>query len=132
MIRIFIAGNPVAQGRPRFARIGQGVRTYDPGKSRDWKHFIALRANAEGIKPFLQGVPLSVSVTFYLSRPASVSAKKRPLPICKPDLDNFIKAAKDGLKGIAWHDDSQVVRIFAEKLYSDTPGALITVEEVPT
>lgn len=130
MISLWVAGQPVAQGRPRFARIGNGVRTFDPKKSSDWKHFIALRANAEGIRPFPQGVPLRVAVTFHLTRPASVSVKKRPHPTCKPDLDNFIKAAKDGLKGIAWHDDSQVVQIFAKKVYSDTPGVKIIVEEL--
>jgi Holliday junction resolvase RusA-like endonuclease len=129
MISLWIAGQPVAQGRPRFARIGNGVRTFDPKKSSDWKHFIALRANSEGVKPFSQGTPLQVWVTFHLTRPASVSAKKRPYPTCKPDLDNFIKAAKDGLKGIAWHDDSQVVKLTAEKIYSNTPGINIEVEE---
>lgn len=130
MITLWIAGQPVAQGRPRFARIGNGVRTFDPKKSSEWKQFIALRANSEGVKPFPQGLPLAVDVVFHLSRPASVSAKKRPYPICKPDLDNFIKAAKDGLKGIAWHDDSQVIQLAARKVYSDTPGIMITVQEV--
>lgn len=130
IITLWVAGDPVAQGRARFARVGTGVRTFDPKKSRDWKQFIALRANSEGVKPFPQSIPLSVVVVFHLSRPASVSVKKRPYPICKPDLDNFIKAAKDGLKGIAWHDDSQVIRIAAEKIYSETPGVRITIQEV--
>lgn len=130
IISLWVSGQPVAQGRPRFARVGAGVRVFDPKKSSDWKQFIALRANSEGVKPFPKNIPLSVVVVFHLSRPASVSVKKRPYPICKPDLDNFIKTAKDGLKGIAWHDDSQVVRICAEKLYSDTPGIRITIQEV--
>ena len=31
------------------------------------------------------------------------------------DLDNGIKAILDGLNGIAWADDAQVVRLLAEK-----------------
>jgi Holliday junction resolvase RusA-like endonuclease len=131
MIDLWISGQPVAQGRARaFNMPGKGIRLFDPKKSSDWKQFIALRANSEGVKPFPQGVALSMVVSFHLSRPASVSAKKRPYPVCKPDLDNYIKAAKDGLKGIAWHDDSQVIRISAEKRYSDTPGIRITVEAI--
>lgn len=30
------------------------------------------------------------------------------------DLDNCLKCAQDSLNGIAWHDDSQIVRIHVE------------------
>jgi Holliday junction resolvase RusA-like endonuclease len=130
MISLWISGQPVAQGRPRFARIGNGVRTFDPKKSSDWKAFIALMANSEGVKPFPHGVALQMSVVFHLSRPASVSVKKRPYPTVKPDCSNMLKGVEDGLNGIAWHDDSQIVRIEMEKVYSDTPGIRIVVEEV--
>jgi len=32
------------------------------------------------------------------------------------DLDNYVKTVLDGLNGIAWKDDSQVVKITAVKL----------------
>lgn len=130
MIDFFVPGNPVPQGRPKFARIGNAVRCYDPKKSSEWKQFIALRAASCGVKPFDKTKALALSIRFTLSRPLSVSEKKRPHPTCKPDLDNLIKAAKDGLKGIAWHDDSQVTIIMAKKEYGDTPGIYITINEV--
>jgi Holliday junction resolvase RusA-like endonuclease len=130
MIDLKILGHPVAQGRPRFARTAKGVRTYDPAKSKDWKQFIALRANVEGVKPYHAGVALKMNIIFCLARPASVPEKKRPYPTCKPDLDNFLKGALDGLKGIAWHDDSQVVEILVRKIYSETPCVHIQIEEV--
>ena len=128
-IALFIPGNPVPQGRPKFARQGNFVRCYDPKKSSEWKQFISLRAASENVQPFSQGTALEISAVFYLTRPVSVSVKKRPYPTSKPDLDNLIKALKDGLKGITWHDDSQVVKISAVKQYSDKPGIYIEVVE---
>lgn len=130
MISLFIAGAPVAQGRPRFARTANGVRTFDPKKSAEWKHFVRLRANSEGIKPFPQGMPLVLLVEFHISRPASVSKKKRPHPTVKPDLSNLLKGIEDGLNGIAWHDDAQVCQITMGKRYSDTPGVRICIWEM--
>lgn len=46
MIRIEIPGEPVAQGRPRFARRGKYVSTYDPPKSRAYKRKVAKHAHA--------------------------------------------------------------------------------------
>ncbi|WP_338054164.1 RusA family crossover junction endodeoxyribonuclease [Schleiferilactobacillus perolens] len=46
MIRIEVPGDPVAQGRPRFARRGKFVSTYDPPKSRAYKQEAAIYVRA--------------------------------------------------------------------------------------
>ncbi len=47
----------------------------------------------------------------------------------RPDLDNVLKAIKDGLNGIVWGDDSQVAVLReCRKGYSDTPRVVVTVE----
>ena len=51
-------------------------------------------------------------------------------PIVKPDTDNYIKSTLDGLNGLLWKDDNQIVKIVAEKYYSDHPRVEIEVEEV--
>lgn len=51
-------------------------------------------------------------------------------PIVKPDTDNYIKSTLDGLNGLLWEDDNQIVKIVAEKYYSDHPRVEIEVEEV--
>jgi Holliday junction resolvase RusA-like endonuclease len=48
----------------------------------------------------------------------------------KPDGDNLAKAALDGLKGIAWADDSQVCRLLVEKRYSMDPRVEIVIAGV--
>jgi Holliday junction resolvase RusA-like endonuclease len=67
--------------------------------------------------------PFMVGVTFMINRPRSLSVKARPLPTVKPDLDKLIRAVLDGLTGIVWRDDAQVVTLIAKKRYLTTAGA---------
>lgn len=128
MIEFFIPIEPVAQGRPKFRRFKDFVSTYDPGKSKDYKKEIAKAAKEEGMKPFDKDLPLTLSVCFFITKPKST---KRRYPTVKPDLDNLVKAVKDALKGIAWHDDSQVVDSSESKRYAHSaPGVMIRVSEI--
>lgn len=123
-IKIF--GNPVAQGRPRFSKIGNFVRTYDPEKSRSWKNDVRMQAILQ--KPILLEGALILKASFYLLRPKTLP-KKILHHTKKPDLDNLIKGVKDALKGICYRDDSQVVESYISKTYSDIPGVIIEIME---
>lgn len=130
MIQFTINGKVIPQGRPRFARRGKFVMTYDDKKSRDWKETVAKEAKANGCKP-LEG-PLKMTLTFRLEKPKSAH-KSRIWPIVRPDLDNYIKAIKDGLNKICYPDDSQIVILEATKKYATDgfpPGVLIRVERI--
>ena len=51
-------------------------------------------------------------------------------PICKPDLDNIVKIAKDGISGMDGIilDDKQVTSIEAQKVYCHPEkGALLYI-----
>lgn len=48
-------------------------------------------------------------------------------PVTKPDVDNYAKAALDGLSRLVYQDDAQIVRLEVEKYYADKPGMSITV-----
>ena len=76
--------------------------------------------------------PLYLNIIFYLKRPKShfrtgkfvnyINEKLIKLPHTKkPDIDNLIKFVLDALQGHNGYflNDSQVVRIFAEKIYTD-------------
>lgn len=127
MIQFTVYGSPVPQGRPRFARVGPYVRTYDPAKSRSWKDAVALQARDElkGGKKLLEG-PLWMFLHFKLPRPKSLP-KKVQHHTKKPDLDNLVKGVKDGLKGICYADDSQVVRLAATKEYGEQPCVMVRI-----
>jgi len=73
--------------------------------------------------------PCELEVMFYLERPKTVSTAKRPQATVPPDLDKLIRGVGDSLTGVAYDDDSQVIRMLAWKMYADTrePGCFIRV-----
>lgn len=131
---------PKAQGRPKFARIGKGVRTYDPAASRDYKADIKYQMLGKLAMMNFQIIegPVTLSVEFYMPRPKSHYNKKGIKDLApvwhsnKPDLDNMLKAVKDAITstGRIWKDDSQVCSEHANKMYAEMPGIVITIQEL--
>jgi Holliday junction resolvase RusA-like endonuclease len=48
----------------------------------------------------------------------------------KPDLDNVLKAIKDGCNRVIWADDCQCTQLIASKVFSDRPRVEVEVREV--
>lgn len=98
--------------RPRFARNGHA---YVDGKTKDEQSRIAKSYTG----PKIDGpVSLYVAVT----KPAPKGVRKVIPFTSKPDLDNVLKAVMDGLNGIAYDDDRQVVLATIRK-HDREPGA---------
>lgn len=125
----------MGQPRPKFARIGNGVRTYDPAKAGRYK--ADIRAQVLSKPHSIMEGPLVMICEFYMMHPKAhynTKGLKNTAPLWhekKPDLDNMIKAVKDALKGIVWRDDSQVCSLYASKKYREAPGILIVVQDIP-
>lgn len=127
-IKLVIYGEPVAQGRPRFARVGKYVHTYDPQKSKNYKQLVRFWVTQqikkiEGFKPLEKA--LYVDLTFWLPIPINWSKKKRIdadngiiRPIVKPDTDNIVKSVTDSCNGLLWVDDSIITDLHARKRYT--------------
>lgn len=136
MIKFEIPGDPVAKARPRAAMVGGHARLYTPAKTEKYEARVAVFGQqAMAGRPALEGaVALSVTALFPIppSWPKKRQAAARAgteLHTKKPDLDNVIKAIKDGLNGIVWADDSQVAVLReCRKAYSDAPRVVVTVE----
>ena len=127
---------PVEQARPRATKTRKGIRLYDPQKVSTYKKQLGMMCKFQYKKEPLTG-PLIVSLKFYRHIQSSISKKERELriagahrPIVKPDTDNYIKSTLDGLNGLLWEDDNQIVKIVAEKYYSDHPRVEIEVKEL--
>lgn len=129
-MEIRIYGDPAPQGSKRVFN-GRIVEA-SGNKLKLWRKAIAAACQNQVTEEhsLLLG-PVRVEVEFYLPRPASVTIKKRALPIVPPDLDKLLRGLLDGIgqSEVIWGDDSQVVQIEAVKLYADEtePGATVTI-----
>src|SRR5699024_7349113 len=117
-------------------RMGRRIRLYDPKKVSVYKKQLAMMCKFQYKDQPLSG-QLTVNLKFYRHVQSSVSKKERKLrligahrPTVKPDVDNYIKSTLDGLNGLLWEDDNQIVKIVAEKYYSDHPRVEIEVQGV--
>ncbi len=123
-IKFTIPMSPTAKGRPKFTKRGF---TYTPAKTKAAEKFI--RAFVSGYPKFAPGLPLAMSIDFYLSKPKSVG-KKREFPTTRPDIDNYVKLMFDSLDGILFHDDAQIINLLASKQYGDPARIEIILEEI--
>lgn len=136
MYRIEISGSPVAKSRPRGYRTKQGgIRFYTPVKSQRFENLVRERAEKVFTRPL--GGPLRMVLVFLLPRPKRLIWKKRPMVrvACdrKPDVTNLAKSVEDGLNGVAYGDDAQIVDLHVSKFYhagNEGPKVLIELEEV--
>lgn len=134
MISFFVPGPPVAKGRARSTKSGQH---YTPARTRQYERRIAVAARDAMRERDLFAGAVELEVVLLMPIPQSWPKPKRVLAeygriehVSKPDVDNCVKAVKDGCNGAVWVDDSQVVMLTARKRYSVTPGAHVTVREV--
>ncbi len=76
-------------------------RRYISKRGIDFKLILSTKAIKSGFKPITGNV--QVNIIWHCSKKG------------RGDLDNKFKAILDSLKGIAYHDDDQVMKICAEK-----------------
>jgi len=138
MIQIHFTVPQVAgKGRPRFARQGTFVKTYTDSKTLTYEKSIQTYAKqAMGSTSPLIG---AVAAYIYIRVPIPKSYAKALRNACiqglarptkKPDIDNVVKAIFDGMNGIVYLDDKQVVDLYLTKVYSLTEGVDVMVREI--
>jgi Holliday junction resolvase RusA-like endonuclease len=136
MVTFKVDGTPVPKGRARYARRGNFISTYTPEKTRTYETLIKDAA----IEAMGASEPLEtpVSLYLYIRVPIPKSCTKKRLeaidngsekPTKKPDASNILKSVEDGMNGIVYHDDSQIINIHVTKVYSSLPGVDICVKE---
>ena len=129
-VRFTIPVGPKPKQRPQH---GRGY-TYTPKETREYEQLVGIYARM-AIKGPLEGA-ISVKVDFYMPIPKSWTKGKKQLaelgkirPASKPDLDNLEKALFDGMNGIVWIDDAQVVEVHKAEWYGD-PRTVVEISEV--
>jgi Holliday junction resolvase RusA-like endonuclease len=136
MIQIFFTVPQVSgKGRPRFARQGTFVKTYTDSKTLTYEKSIQTYAKKAmgstspligAVAAYLHiGIPIPPSYSKTRQK-ACIEGLERPTK--KPDIDNIVKAVLDGMNGIVYLDDKQVVDLHLTKVYSETEGVDILIK----
>jgi Holliday junction resolvase RusA-like endonuclease len=133
ILRMFIFeihSTPKPQQQTQFSRRG----CYDPSKMT--KRHIQWQVQPHAPKEPLRGA-VEVHLTFYMPIPKAVKGVERQSMINnvakhykRPDIDNLAYLVTNALKGIVYHDDSQICKMMLEKIYSEQPRTVIKVMEV--
>lgn len=137
MVHFHIDGEAVAKGRPKFSQMGGFVRTYTPKKTIDYESRVRATAKAAMGPTDLLETAVGVYLYIRLPIPASYSKKRkeaclsgREKPIKKNgDIDNLAKSILDGMNGVIYKDDCQIVSLHVTKVYASGSGVDVLVRE---
>jgi crossover junction endodeoxyribonuclease RusA len=131
MFRSFLVrGVPAPQGSKRAIvnRFTNKPALVESSKRvKPWRADVrAAAAECMGSVPPLVG-PVSMTIAFIMPRPkghygsgrnSAVLKESAPRwPVGKPDLDKLLRAALDGMTGIVYADDAQIVQMQVGKRY---------------
>lgn len=122
MVYFFVPGKVQGKARPRFS--SKSGTVYTPGKTKSYERQIAEAYEAQHGSCFEGPVEVVIEAVFPIPkswpRAKKAEAMAGKLPPGKPDIDNILKVVLDGLNGIAYEDDKQVVLTQCKKVYADS------------
>lgn len=114
---------PVAKARPRLGRNGNA---YTPRKTKAFEEDVARLYRGAGGRMFNGALAVNVEFVYRTNEKRKLYTEKTT----RPDIDNLLKALFDGLNGVAWADDSQIVYINARKSWGEYNAIKLIVERV--
>lgn len=117
MIEFFVQGEPRPKQSFRVAGRGRG---FTPARVKTWQADVGWEAQqamrAQNLFEPITWLELAVVLEFHLGNRRRV------------DLDNLSKAVLDGLNGIIWKDDQQVIELrLTKQIEPETPGVHVRV-----
>ena len=95
---------------------------------KEWRELVGVVYLAHRTEFHARPAAVVVDVIFLLPQ---IKKPRQRYPTGKPDIDKLSRGILDALTGIAYDDDSQVVQLNAQKVYTfEQPGVYITVSAI--
>ncbi|WP_137279246.1 RusA family crossover junction endodeoxyribonuclease [Pseudomonas rhizoryzae] len=149
VVEFVVPGKPIGKGRPRAVtrkrrdkstgQLGTYTAHITPARTEAYEESIARAGEIAMAGRDLIPHPVMVELQILLPIPQSKSKKWKAqavagqvFPTTKPDMDNVIKAIYDGLNGVVWRDDVQVVDAIVRKRYAETPCVRVRIVPLMT
>jgi len=139
--RAFVQFGEVLEAADRFRKTGKRIAprayiTNDNPNAKHWQETVmdaAIEARRGGplVAGELMAGPVVVDLRFYLARPLKL-ANVTVTHATRPDADKLARCVLDGLTGVVYADDGQVVAVRIAKQYAPIdgrPGVAITITE---
>lgn len=133
-INFTVDGKPFGKERPRPNRTGHGV--YTPERTKMYEYKVAQNAKKAFLEePLESNIRVSIKAYFGVAKSDSKAKKQAKLageiqPARTPDADNIAKAILDGMNGVVYKDDKQVIELKVTKQYAEEPRVDVSVEEI--
>lgn len=133
MTTVFVPGIPATQGSTKaFVIDGHAKITHDNTKTMPWRSAIQaeiLREKGNFRIEFPDKEPVELDLEFVMPRRSAEPKRRTPAHTRKPDGDKLERAVLDGLSGLVYRDDAQVVRMSWSKRTAEIgemPGLHLT------
>ena len=116
----------VGKERPRYSSKTKSFFT--PKKTKEFEAEIGAYAMLYMKSNNIQAIegPVTVNIIVKVKTPTSWTKRRTEaaiqgeiMPTVTPDIDNCLKSILDGMNGITWKDDKQVIKCSIEKLYHE-------------
>lgn len=125
-----IPGEPRGKQRPRHN--GKTGTTYTPSETSSYERAVAIAYRQAGGQIYTQPVQLEIWAFYKIPVKTSKkqAAKMQGAPCTKkPDADNVLKIIMDGLNGVAYEDDKQVVDATVHKRSWTDARVMVDISE---
>lgn len=124
-----VPGKPQGKARARTFYNGRSkkMNSITPEKTVLYENLVKTCFQQKyGQERFSDDAYIVARIAAFFEPPKSISKKKRAemlegkiWPAKKPDSDNIAKVVLDALNGIAYHDDTQIIKLVVTKAYSE-------------
>lgn len=125
-ITIRLDGKPKGKDRPRFSR---GF-VYTPKKTLEYENMIKetfIENAPKNFRVIEKDVPIKLDVVVNQKKGKQ---SKKTYPTLKPDIDNILKIIMDGLNGVCYQDDSQVINVKIHRVFSDDNYITVRLQSI--
>jgi len=131
-VRFVVPGAARGKARPQVTRRGQHVFTPDPGGWVELVGQLGLVCRQDVGVNLMESGPVWLSVGVRRAMPKGWSQRKRDAQrgtyaVRTPDLVNVYAAVCDGLQGVFYRNDNQVVMISATQVWGDEHETAISL-----
>lgn len=129
-----VPGKIIGKGRPRLNSYTGSV--YTPTRTKDYETLVEqyFLLKYPRFKPLEGRIQVEINAFFEIPKSTKKEDKELMLaqkinPTKKPDIDNIVKIILDAMNGIAFRDDTQITKLYVEKVYSTTETIKIKISE---